>query len=206
MISQLWKHFINITSMTFNDIGLDLINYLMVIWKGAEIDDMTTRNLSDNTNTWYGNHEGLKNRDILQTFKYILYSRLKELSKWMTAPSEVAAFCRDQPHLGISDVRNYSLEKEPLNYSHNSITRNKYIVNHFLEPRIQSSKKKLSCFTLFGLQTSSFLENSTGTKPLEPRKEDTNRNSNIIGVEPEELIETESSEFTIGSLFNHSHS
>ena len=70
--------------MTFNDIELDLINYLMVIWKGAEIDDMTTRNLSDNTNTWYGNHEGLKNRDILQTFKYILYSRLKELSKWMT--------------------------------------------------------------------------------------------------------------------------
>ena len=70
--------------MTFNDIGLDLINYLMVIWKGAEIDDMTTRNLSDNTNTWYGNHEGLKNRDILQTFKYILYSRLQELSGWMT--------------------------------------------------------------------------------------------------------------------------
>ena len=70
--------------MTFNDIELDLINYLMVIWKGAEIDDMTTRNLSDNTNTWYGNHEGLKNRDILQTFKYILYSRLQELSRWMT--------------------------------------------------------------------------------------------------------------------------
>jgi len=48
-------------------------------------------------------------------------------------------------------------EKEPLNYSHNGITRIKYIVNHFLESRIQSSKKKLSYFTLFGLQTSPFL-------------------------------------------------
>jgi len=70
--------------MTFNDIELDLINYLMVIWKGAEIDNMAMCNLSDNANTWYGNHEGLKDHDILQTFKYIFYSRLNGLSRWMT--------------------------------------------------------------------------------------------------------------------------
>jgi len=55
-----------------------------MIWKGAEIDNMAMRNLSDNANTWYGNHGGLKDPDIIKTFKYILYSRLQELSGWMT--------------------------------------------------------------------------------------------------------------------------
>ncbi|KAG4094732.1 hypothetical protein H8356DRAFT_1345528 [Neocallimastix lanati (nom. inval.)] len=51
MTSQFWKHFTKIISMTFNDIVLDLIHYimpstskvnsLMVIQKGEEIDDMT---------------------------------------------------------------------------------------------------------------------------------------------------------------------
>ncbi|KAL6630792.1 hypothetical protein U3516DRAFT_738280 [Neocallimastix sp. 'constans'] len=154
-----------------------------MIWKGVEIDNMAMR---------------LKDLDIIKTFKYILYSRLKELSRWMTVLAEVAAFLvrlmnwnildiyhlktlnLSQPHLGIFDVRNYFILLIAfLNHGYNPPRRNSAILLYL------AYKQALSLYKLRALKV--------GITLTHKRKENTNRNSDIIGVEPEELIETESS-------------